>query len=522
MLDRKTAAFLVSQSLKNIFAFCMSRLYDRDSAEDLTNDIVCEVLKSAHRLKDDAAFHAYMWRIADNTFKKRIRGKNQSLPFDEAFMGVYWDTTDDDMADAQDLFTLRRELSLLTKQYREVTVAYYIYGKRCSDIARELNISPEMVKYCLFKTRKTLKEGFGMTRPLGEKSYNPGVFRMDYWGGGDNACYWNLFRRKLPGSILLAAYDAAMTIGKLSVELGVAVPYLEDEIEPLIKHELLAKSANKYQTNIIIFTDACEKQVAACIKPIYDRMAEKVSEGISSVLPQLKALDFKGNDYSENRLRWTFTNLAMVFALKATDEKQRGFFGDYPPLTNGSYGFVFGYDNDYENHHYNGIYSHHENDEKTAYFSAHNYRVIESCQNWKPVGGHQSIKAMTDAILEQNADTNNDMLVRYIDEGFIKSDNGRLSAAFPVFDADVLESAVYSILKPLSEQISDCMINICDAAAAIVKDHAPKALQAKCGQLAAIHYQMDVAAWIVETMVDKRYLNVPTANEKLCVFGVKR
>lgn len=69
-----------------------------------------------------------------------------------------------------------RELSLLSKQYREIIVAYYFTGKSCSEISADLGISTEMVKYYLFKTRKILKEGIGMSREFGEKSYNPGTF----------------------------------------------------------------------------------------------------------------------------------------------------------------------------------------------------------------------------------------------------------------------------------------------------------------------------------------------------------
>lgn len=75
----------------------------------------------------------------------------------------------------------RRELSLLSQTHREVSVAYYIHHKTCSEIAKEQHISVDMVKYHLFKTRKLLKEGIGMTRNLGEKSYNPGVFRINFW-----------------------------------------------------------------------------------------------------------------------------------------------------------------------------------------------------------------------------------------------------------------------------------------------------------------------------------------------------
>ena len=85
-------------------------------------------------------------------------------------------------------------------------------------ISADLGISTEMVKYYLFKTRKILKEGIGMSREFGEKSYNPGTFRMDFWGDGDNSCYWQLFKRKLPGNILLSAYYTPVTIQELSMD----------------------------------------------------------------------------------------------------------------------------------------------------------------------------------------------------------------------------------------------------------------------------------------------------------------
>ncbi len=522
-MEQEKVAKLLSDNLKNIFAFSLSRLYDRLEAEDLTNDIICEVLKCAHRLKNDDAFYGFMWRIAENTFKKRIRkSKFQTIEFDESFVGTYWVTPEEEYLKSEQLGLLRRELSLLSKQYREVTVAYYLHGKSCCEISSDFGISTEMVKYYLFKTRKILKEGIGLSREFGEKSYNPGTFRMDYWGDGDNSCYWQLFKRKLPGNILLSAYYTPLTIQELSIELGVAVVYLEDELELLMKHNLIKKMGNKYQTNIIIFTDEYEKELKTKSRPVYEKAAEQLNEKLSDLLPMLKTLDFRGNDYSRNRLKWAFCNLVMVFALNLSDDIERKRFGEYPPLSNGSYGFVFGYDNDYQNHHFHGIYGHCENDDNTAYFSVENYRIIEKCQFWEPMNWQQSVEAMCDAILEKSADPNNDMLKRLIGEGFISSHDGKLSAEFPVFSSDMLDNTIWPMLKPLAEDVCGCMIKVCDLAAQTVKNFIPKALLEQGAQLAFIHHQRDVMAFIIEAMVERKWLTIPEENEKLCVFGVKR
>ena len=175
-----------------------------------------------------------------------------------------------------------------------------------------------------------------------------------------------------------------------------------------------------------------------------------------------------------------------------------------------------------KNHHFNGIYGHCENKDNTAYFSVENYRIIDECQSWQPLNWDQSIEAMCDAILEKTADPDNDMLLRLISEGFISSHDGKLSTEFPVFSADMMDNTIRPRLKPLAEDICDCMIQICDLAAQTLKNFIPKTLCNQGAQLAFIHHQMDVMAFIMETMVERNWLIIPAGNEKLCVFGVKR
>lgn len=106
-MEQEEAAKLLSDNLKSIFAFSLSRLYDRSEAEDLTNDIVCEVLKCVHRLKNDDAFYAFCGESQENTFKKRIRKSNfQTLEFDEGFVGTYWTTPEEKYLETEELHLL--------------------------------------------------------------------------------------------------------------------------------------------------------------------------------------------------------------------------------------------------------------------------------------------------------------------------------------------------------------------------------------------------------------------------------
>ena len=129
---------------------------------------------------------------------------------------------------------------------------------------------------------------------------------------------------------------------------------------------------------------------------------------------------------------------------------------------------------------------------------------------------------MCDAILEKTADPNNDMLIKLISEGFISSHDGKLSAEFPVFSADMMDNTIWQILKPLAEDVCECMIQVSDLAVQTLENFIPKALRNQGAQLAFIHHQLDVMAFIMETMVERKWLIIPEGEEKLCVFGVKR
>ena len=125
-MEQATAYKKLQGCLKDIFAFSISKVYDKQDAEDLTQDIITEVLASVDRLENDSAFYGYMWRIAENVFKQYIRKKKApQIEFNEKFCGVYWETPEQKSIENEEIAVLRRELTLLSKQYRESPVKYY-------------------------------------------------------------------------------------------------------------------------------------------------------------------------------------------------------------------------------------------------------------------------------------------------------------------------------------------------------------------------------------------------------------
>lgn len=228
----------IAEASKTLFSYCMARTPNRWEAEDLCQDILCELVKSSARLRDERAFYAFMWSLAGNVYKQwcRKRAGARTCPLPEDVAEIPAAAADDESDEA--LCLLRRELSLLSEKYRRATVLYYLERKSCAEIACSLGVSESMVKYLLFKSRKKLKEGFEMERKLGMLSYAPKSLVPLYNGEGPNR-FWDFMQSRLKQNIVSACCNDALTDEQISLETGVPLAYLDEEIAALVERRIL-------------------------------------------------------------------------------------------------------------------------------------------------------------------------------------------------------------------------------------------------------------------------------------------
>ena len=111
---------LITENMKLIFGFALTRLGNVAEAEYLASDILYEIVRSAPNLKDEERFYGFMWKIAENVYMDYLREKaknasrtaelDKNLP-DES------ESVLEEVVKKEELNLLRRELSLLSKQY---------------------------------------------------------------------------------------------------------------------------------------------------------------------------------------------------------------------------------------------------------------------------------------------------------------------------------------------------------------------------------------------------------------------
>lgn len=270
--------------MEKLFYFCLRKTGNTTEAEDLTSDVTLNILTALRKGVSPRNFPAWVWQIARNRYsvwadRKHIR---RELVLDDDIGELSVEAEGFSPADAlireEELNLLRRELAFIAKGYREIVVAFYIDDRSVRDIAQSLQIPEGTVKAKLFRARKILKEGMDMAREFGKLSYRPEDVRFIMNGeDGRGGEPFSIVSGILNKNILLAAYRTPSTAEMLSVELGVAMPYMEEALDKLVDSTLLRKSGDKYETSFCIVSAEAQAKIYGNVRKIAPELLEKIT-----------------------------------------------------------------------------------------------------------------------------------------------------------------------------------------------------------------------------------------------------
>ncbi|MGN1410580.1 MAG: RNA polymerase sigma factor [Eubacteriales bacterium] len=309
---------IIKDNAKIIYSWCAARTSNRYDAEDLSQEIIFALCGALTKLTDEKAIYGFMWNVARNIYCKWYKKKqrvgehevycediSENKPSDDTFdIAESLICSDEDFQ----LYLLRRELSLLAEKYRSAVVLYYIDEKSISEISSVLSLSESMVKYLLFKGRQNLKEGMQMDRKLGTLSYNPKKLIPMYSGEGPNY-FWDFMSSTVRQNIAAACFNDKLNAEEISLETGMPLAYIEDDIGALTEKQILTKDGNKYKTNIVIITKECREEAEKKCRRWQEEIADKIIGFIERYFYEYKSTGFYGSDFSENTLRWQLSQI---------------------------------------------------------------------------------------------------------------------------------------------------------------------------------------------------------------------
>ena len=311
--------------MEKLFYFCLKKTGNQVEAEDLTQEIALQIIGSLNKGTIPTSFSAWVWQIARNCYAGWANEKhNRREAISGSDVGDYEieDESEnilDEMIHREEMSLLRRELAFIKSDYRNIVVAYYIENKSVRQIASTLSLPENTVKSRLFRAREILKEGMNMAREFGKLSYKPED--IDFISNGllgSEHEPWNFISRSLCKNILLAAYRTPSTAEELAMEVGVALPYMEEELRALVDATLMKKNGNQYETNFFIVSAEAQEKIHAHLQGLAPELTKAIIE----------AFEYENEWKKENCPEWhdgyqPFEDMKWALLMAETDTIER-------------------------------------------------------------------------------------------------------------------------------------------------------------------------------------------------------
>lgn len=300
----------IRQYTEKLFYFCLKKTGNRFDAEDLTSDISVNILTTLKKGFVPDNFPAWVWQIARNRYSRwadKRRRYNEVVVTDDfdSFEIADKRNIENDVIHSDEIALLKRELAFISADYRSIIVEFYIKDRKINDIADSLKLPKGTVMTKLYRARNILKEGMNMARQFGAKSYNPEDIDFSSSGNQPSGLPWSAVQRSIPKNILIEASNNPSTAEELAVALGIAMPYMEEEIKLLVDATLLKKlDDGRYITDFYISSAECQLKINDAILKESKKRSAIINEIIDSSIPFIRSLGVVPDNMSDNDVKW--------------------------------------------------------------------------------------------------------------------------------------------------------------------------------------------------------------------------
>ena len=319
----------VSRYMESVYYYCLKKTGDSHEAEDLASDISFHIVTALQSGTVPTHFHAWMWRIAHNRYSRWAAVKRRRIDVMMPKDVEEYDAADTsgeifrNIEDSEELASLRRELAFIASDYRQILVAYYFDDRRIKDIAASLSLPEGTVTSKLFRARRMLKEGMKMARTFGVKSYKPEEVRFTSSGTFHGPLPWSTLNHLLYKNIFLEVCGNPKTAKELALELGVSLPYMEDELAFLVGETFLTQNGDTYDTTFAIVSREAQTAIYNYNRSVSKDLTDKLTALIDAWCAACTAHGNApfGQYQSYQDAKWTLLMMAFDHLLSTSVEQ---------------------------------------------------------------------------------------------------------------------------------------------------------------------------------------------------------
>lgn len=162
---------------RRVYRLCWNMVWDKDDAEDLTQEVFIQLIRKIHTFRGEAAFTTWLHRLVVNVVlmgrrkKARIEpslgeGAERGEAPEDAWEELH--APDTRLTGMIDRLDLQHALAQLPAGYRTAFILHDVQGYGHGEIAQMLGLAPGTTKSQLHKARRRLRNllrGAGSQRP---------------------------------------------------------------------------------------------------------------------------------------------------------------------------------------------------------------------------------------------------------------------------------------------------------------------------------------------------------------------
>ena len=480
--------------LTSLYGFAYKRVSNSYEAEDLCSDIIISVISAVRKNSDIANPYAFVWAIARRVYadfsEKRRISANANTEFSDNVINTRSDCIGEFIENENDKLQFRRiirEISFLSKIYRDVCVMYYLDEMKVADISSRLEISENTVKQRLYYARETIKKGF-------EKMENLTLQPMDIAYFGTGSPMGNdprvVAERSFSKNLVYLCKDTERSVKELSELLGVPMPFVEEEVY-IQEHGsngyygLLRKTdSGKYISNFILIDCDDYMKVSEMYRKNTDIIAQKFATFLKEKRQEILAMPFLNKQDDTRLIAWPLIqNVSWGFIESVEKRVEEKYFSNIEPTKRNffTFGIAFKPGQNLDNIFYgcDGISGNDIGGYKEVYMSNMYGRRLQrhfSC-------GHNisqdplillTIRAIKGLPLSSLSEDEKEVAAKAIEVGYIKKENDILIPKILVSES---KQMYMDILEDFFKDIGDLVEPVADEIYGFIKKYVPKHLR---------------------------------------------
>ena len=348
-----TGKIINEELMAKTFLYARKRLGNDVDAEELAGDILLSALEGLRRADERGekivSFYSWYWRLASNRTNMFLRLKYDGcVRLDDVPEPFVPDGTVDRLIREEEQTALWSALSVLSRSLREVMVLRYLAGMTEREISESLGIPGGTVRRRLHDAAVFLrgelvpepetqseiktKKGTRTMEKTGRSAFAPA--EVMWCGRGSAPDYYSTTQDLMTKQILVICRERPHTVREISDEIAVAPVYFEEKLDFLKENRFIKEtSRGKYLTDFVMLPMQAEIDMSDRLADIYSGLAPEIRDAILGVLPEIRSLDFYGNDFPEGHLMW----LMYIWACQSFSASAVGLFrrGKDVPASNG-------------------------------------------------------------------------------------------------------------------------------------------------------------------------------------------